>query len=81
VDLGDAAMLGVAQGAHQRYDIQTELALGKREGAFLLRAVREEVKFARWGYAAADHEPQTHQPTERGDGAGAVVGDPRALPA
>jgi hypothetical protein len=81
VDLRDAAMLDMAQSAYQCDDVEAELALGQSEGAFLLRAVREEVKFASAVHAAADDEPETHQPPERGDGAGAVVGDPRALAA
>jgi hypothetical protein len=54
MDFRDAAMLGVAQGAHQGYDVQPELALGECQGAFLFWAARVTVEFA-LGIDAATH--------------------------
>ena len=73
-------MLGVAQSANQGDDVQAELALGQRESALLLGSARLVVELAILVDAAADHQPQSHQPRERGDGASVVVGDPQ-LPA
>jgi len=77
VDLRDAAMLGVAQSANQSYDVQSKLALGQRESAFLLGPLRLTVDLALRVHAATHHQPQTHQPFEGGDGAGVVVSDPQ----
>jgi hypothetical protein len=74
-------MLGVAQSAHQRYDIQAELALGKREGALLLGPARFLVECALPVHAATDDQPEAHGSFQRGDGAGAVIGDPYPLAA
>jgi hypothetical protein len=56
-------MLGVAQGANQRDDVEAELALRQSEGAFLLQLVRVAIELAlgicasRWLVArTSDHE-------------------------
>jgi hypothetical protein len=77
VDLRHAAMLGVAQDANQRDDVKAELALRQSEGAFLLQLVRVAIGLALGICAAADDQPQSHQPIERSDGSEAVVGKPQ----
>jgi len=79
VDLRDAAMLSVTQSTHQCYDIQPELSLGQRESSFLFGSVRLMVKCAISIDAAADNQPQSYQPRERGDGSRAMVSDPQLL--
>jgi len=81
MNLRDAAVLGVAQSAHQGDHVQAELALGKRESAFLLGSARLVVELAIPVHAAANNQPEAHQPRERGNGSRAMVGDPRLLAA
>jgi len=54
VDLGDAAMVSVAQSANQGDHVKPELTLWQSEGAFFLRLVRVPVEFALGIHAAAD---------------------------
>ncbi len=70
-------MLGVAQSPNQSYDVQSKLALGQHESAFLLGSARMLVECALRVDAATHHQPQTHQSFESGDGAGVVVSDPQ----
>jgi hypothetical protein len=74
-------MLGVAQSANQGYDVQPELALGERQGTFLLWTARATLEFALGVHAAAHHQPEPHQPSKGGYGTGGVVGDPQLPPA
>src|SRR5436309_13956860 len=79
--LGDAAVLGVTQGADQGDDIKAYLMLGQGEAALTLRAVRAEMAAATPVMTAADRQVQA-QATGQGD-EGAVVGvvQPHALAA
>ena len=79
MNLRDTAVLGVTQSAYQGDDVQAELALRKRECSFLFRSVWLVVKLAISIDAAADNQPQSHQPRERGNGSRAMVSDPRLL--
>ena len=58
MDLGDAAVLGVAQGADQGDDVEAELVLGQGEAALGLGAVGDGVAGAVRVAAAADLEPE-----------------------
>jgi hypothetical protein len=81
VDLWDATMVGVTQSAHHSDDVKAELTLRQGESSFLFRSARLMVKRATRVHAAADDQPETHQPFERGNGPRAMVGDPRLLAA
>src|SRR5215210_5816 len=70
-------MVSVTQGANQGDHVQPELALRQGESAFLLGSASFVVELALRVDAPTNHQPQTHQPAERGDGAEAVVGHPQ----
>jgi hypothetical protein len=65
--------------AHYSDDVKAELTLRQGESSFLFRSARLMVKRATRVHAAADDQPETHQPFERGNGPRAMVGDPRLL--
>jgi hypothetical protein len=81
MNLGHAAMLGVAQGACEGDDVQAELVAGEGEAALALGPVGAQVTAAASAMAAADRQVQ---PGAAGQGdEGAVVGviQPHALAA
>lgn len=75
MDLGHAAVLGVAQGPDQRDDIQAELPVRQGPAALLLRAVGAAVQRARRILAAPDDEGEPIQAIERHDRAPIMVRD------
>ena len=72
VDLGDAAVLGVAEAADQGHDVEAELVVGQGEVGFGFRAVRAVVARAGGVGTAADAQRQAGDGVEGGHGA--VVG-------
>ena len=76
MDLGDAAVLGVPQGADRGDDVEAELVLGQGEAALLLGAERDAVAGAVGVAAAADLEPEPDGAVQGGDGPLGLVGGP-----
>ena len=75
VDLGDAAVFGVAEAADEGDDVEAELVLGQGVEALGFGAVGLAVAAAVGVVAAADVQEQADQSSEGGDGASvAVVG-------
>ena len=68
VDLGDAAVLGVPQGADQGDDVEAELVLGQGEAALLLGAERDARSGGSGVMAAADLEAEPDGAVQGGDG-------------
>src|SRR5262245_5743295 len=81
VNLGDAAVLGVAQGTDEGDDIQPQLMLGQGIAAFGLGAVGPEVGGAVAGAAAADLESEADEAAEGDNGAVVVRVGPPAVAA
>ena len=77
VDLGDAAVLGVAQGADQRDEVQAELVLGQDETPFGLRSQGPPVPRAVGLPAAADLDDKSDGPVESDHRAAIGVGGPK----
>src|SRR4051812_18458927 len=69
MDLGGAAMLGVAEPADQGDDIQAGLVLRQGEAALLLGAQADPVSGTVGVAAAADLQVQADQPLQGHDGA------------
>ena len=76
VDLGNGAMLAVAQGPNQGDDVKTKLAVGQSPGAFLFWANGLAVTRARGIVAAADAQGQAGDMLKGRDGASGVVASP-----
>ena len=76
VDLGDAAVLGMPQGADQGDDVEAELVLGQGVAALLLGSERDVMAGAAGIATAADLEAEPDGAVEGGDGALADVGGP-----
>jgi hypothetical protein len=72
VDLGDAAVLGVAEATDEGDDIEAELVVGQGEVGFGLGSVRAMVAGASGVGAASDLEGKSGDGVEGGDGA--VIG-------
>jgi hypothetical protein len=73
VDLGDTAVLGVAEATDQRHDIEAELVMGQGEVGLGLGAMgAEEAGTAGIG-TAPDREGQAEDAIEGRDGAEVVV--------
>jgi hypothetical protein len=76
VDLRDAAVLGVAEGADQGDDVEAELVLRQGEAVLLLGAEADPVSGAGGLAAAADLQAQADDPVEGSDGPLGLVGRP-----
>src|SRR3954469_6411280 len=76
VDLRDAAVLTVAQGADQRDHLQPELVLRQRQGGFGLRSPRLMVSTTGPGLTAPDLQAQANQAPQRHDRPTVAVADP-----
>ena len=73
VDLGDAAVLGIAEPADQGHDVEAELVIGQGEVGLGLGAVGPEEAGAIGIGAASDGQGQPEDAVEGGDGAEVVV--------
>ena len=73
VDLGDAAVLGIAEPAHQGHDVETELVIGQGEVGLSLGAVGSEEAGAGGIGAASDGQGQPEDAVEGADSAKVVV--------
>ena len=73
VDLGDAAVLGVAEPADGGHDVEAELVIGQGEVGFGLGPVGSEETGTIEIGAASDGEGQSEDAIEGGDGAEVVV--------
>jgi hypothetical protein len=73
VDLGDAAVLGVAEPADQGHDVEAELVIGQGEVGLGLGPVGAEEAGTSGIGAASDGEGQAEDAVEGGDGAEVVV--------
>jgi hypothetical protein len=73
VDLGDAAVLGRAEPADGRHDVEAELVVGQGEAGFGLGAIRAQEARAIGVGAASDRQDQAHHVLERGDRAEVMV--------
>ena len=81
VDLGDAAVLGVAEAADQGQDVEAELVVGQGEVGLGLGAVGPVVAGAVGVGAAADAQGEADDAVEGGDGAVFAVGGPKEMTA
>src|SRR5262249_16697690 len=81
MDLGEAGVLRVPQGADQGDDVQSELVVGQGEPAFGLGSIGATVAGASDVMAPADVQGQASDAVQSGDGASVVVIDPQGLPA
>jgi hypothetical protein len=79
MNLGDAAMLGVAEAADQSDDIEAELVVGQGEVWFGLRAVGPVIAGTVSLGTAADLERQARDGVQRGDGAVIGLGEVEAV--
>ena len=78
VDLGDAAVFGMAEEADVGDDVQAELVLSQGVAALPLRAVGEQAAWATAAVAAADVQDEADDTAEGGNAtAVAVVGPHR----
>ena len=73
MDLGDAAVLGMAEPADQGHDIEAELVIGQGEVGLGLGPVGSEEAGAVGIGAASDRQGQPEDAVEGGDGAEVVV--------
>ena len=73
VDLGDAAVLGIAEPADQGHDVETELVIGQGEVGLGLGAVGSEEAGTSGIGTASDRQGQPDDAVEGGDGAEVVV--------
>ena len=73
VDLGDAAVLGIAEPADRRHDVEAELVIGQGEVGLGLGAVGAEEAGAGGIGTASDRQGQPEDAVEGGDGAVVVV--------
>src|SRR3954464_10029225 len=76
VDLRDAAVLAIAQGADQRDHVQPELVLRQRQGGFRLRPPRLMIASTASILAAPDLQAQANQAPQRHDRPTVAVADP-----
>src|SRR3954465_6096869 len=76
VDLRDAAVLAVAQGADQRDHVQPELVLRQRQGGFRPRPPRLMVSPTASALTAPDLQAQANQTPQRHDRPTVAVADP-----
>jgi hypothetical protein len=76
MDLGDAAVLGMPQGADGGDDVEAELVLGQGEAALLLGPQRDGVAGAVRVATASDLEPEPDRAGQGGDGPLGLVGGP-----
>jgi hypothetical protein len=76
VDLRHGAVIAVAQGAHQRHDVEPELVARQRQGPFGLGSVGLVIAGAALSLAAADLQAQPHRAGQRRQGAAVLVADP-----
>ena len=81
VDLGDAAVLGIAEPAHQGHDVEAELVIGQGEMGLSLGAVGTEEAGAGGIGAASDRQGQPEDAVEGADGAKVVVVGTGPVPA
>src|SRR3954454_2166098 len=80
VDLRDAAVLTVAQGADQRDHLQPELVLRQRQGGFRLRPPRLMIASTAPILAAPNLQAQANQAPQRHDRPTVAVADPHRPP-
>ena len=73
VDLGDTAVLGIAEPADQGHDVESELVIGQGEVGLGLGPVGPEEAGARGIGAASDGQRQPDDAIEGGNGAKVVV--------
>jgi hypothetical protein len=76
VDLGDAAMLGMAEPADRGDDIEAELVLWQRESPLRLGAEADAAAWALGGAAVTDLEVQADDPVQGRDRPPGEVGRP-----
>ena len=81
VDLGDAAVLGVAEASDQGDDVEAELVVGQGEVGLGLGAVGAVVAGAVGVGTAADAQGEARDGVEGGDGAVVGVGGPEEVTA
>jgi hypothetical protein len=76
MDLRHAAMVTMAQRAHQGHDVQLELVLGQRQGALGLRPTGHMVPATDLAIAPANLKAQPHWPGQYHQSAAVLVEDP-----
>jgi hypothetical protein len=76
MDLRDAAMLAIAQGAGQRDHVQAELMLRQRQRGFPFRPPRLMVSPTGSGLTAPDPQAHPNQTPQRHNGPMVAVADP-----
>src|ERR1700739_2680948 len=81
VDLGNAAVLAVAEVADQRDDIEAKFVLGQGVVALGFGSVGFAVAWTVGVMASSDVKGESEQSGEGGDGASVLVVGPQALPA
>src|SRR5262249_40889406 len=79
MNLRDAAMPGVPQGADEGDDVEAKLVLGQGEAALALGAVGAEVAWALLVMAAADSQVQARAAGQLAEGGVVGVVQPHAL--
>src|SRR5512135_3507790 len=80
MDFGDAAVLGMAQGADQGDDVEAEFMLGESEVALLLGAEGNSPAGAVGRATASDLEPQPDCTAQGRDRTSGLVGRPERPP-
>jgi hypothetical protein len=73
VDLGDAAVLGMAESAHQRHDAEAELVIGQGEMGLGLGPIGPEEAGASGIGTASDRQREPDDAIEGRDGAEVIV--------
>mgnify|MGYP001025589054 CR=1 FL=1 len=81
MDLGHGAVVAVAQRAHERDDVETELVLGESQSSLGLGSVGLMVARTVLGLAAPHLQAHTHRAGQRHQGAAVLVADAHRAPA
>jgi hypothetical protein len=81
MDLGHGAVVAVAQRAHERDDVETELVLGESQSSLGLGSVGLMVARTVRDLAAPHLQAHTHRAGQRYQGAAVLVADAHRAPA
>src|SRR5258707_12755506 len=79
MDLGDRAVLPIAQLTNDRDDIQAKFPVGERPGSFFFGSIRQMVQVTLLVAAAPHHQREADQPSEGHQGALGMIGYPEPL--